>query len=230
MRGQRHLQASAGQVVSNQTCGFASPAIQLTPSDVAGDPGQVGTMTFEAPLCELGQKTLHVTGEDCLGTQNLLQGSALAQAKLSVTGVRTELAFVEAIAPNGPDAARVELESVTLTEFSAFTVPAAGRLTVHSGTLSAHVQPTMGEELSKPGVFDVATPAASLSQVTLKNARVTLEAGSLRFDAVVTDLALDAVNGPWHGQTNSLRLHAQPEARLKQLARPMLKCRACVRA
>lgn len=194
----------AGRVVSNSSCGFASPVVQLTPSDVTGNAGQEGSMAWSEPLCEVGAKSQTVVGTDCLGTQTLLDGSALTRAKLTVQGQRTELAVVQAISPDGPDSATVELQSVLLTEFSSWTVPALGRLSLHSGTLSAVVRPTMGEEVSKPGVFDLATPAASLSGVSLQQAHVTLQAGTLTFDAVISDSKLEAFNGTWHGQTNSL--------------------------
>jgi hypothetical protein len=194
----------AGRVVSNASFGFASPVVQLSPSDVTGNAGQEGSMAWSEPLCEVGAKSQTVVGTDCLGTQTLLDGSALTRAKLTVQGQRTELAVVQAISPDGPDSATVELQSVLLTEFSSWTVPSLGRLSLHSGTLSATVRPTMGEERSKPGVFDLATPAASLSGVSLQQAHVTLQAGTLTFDAVIADSTLTAINGTWHGQTNSL--------------------------
>jgi hypothetical protein len=80
-------------------------------------------------------------------------------------------------------------------------------LTIHSGTLSARVQPILGENRRSRGTFDIPTPLARLSDITLTNAPVTIFNEGMTLKARVEATRLDAFNGSYRGERNTIRGH-----------------------
>jgi hypothetical protein len=199
----------ASLVNKNDSCGFEDMlGVLVNPTEVVGDVGETGSMTWEVEDCSVGSSGLAVASESCDGDVTYVQGEAIVDARRTVTGEREKKFFlVDSIIPRSRDAVTVYLDSVELADFVAFTDPAGpdgplGKLTIHQGTLSAVVRPATGERADDPGVFDVPTPVAKLTEVRLENATATLESAGKLFTLQIPSATLAAVNGPYHDEAN----------------------------
>lgn len=208
----RLLVLTAGTVASmvnkDSSCGFESTWVLIAPSDVQGEPGEMGSMTWDIEGCELGSDELSMYARDCSGGRTFVGGRAVVDASRTVRGERdTTLVFVDSIVPRSRDAVDVELSSVELDGFVAYQVAPgdslpAGMLTIHAGTLSAFVQPILGERESEPGTFDVPTPVAVLGEVRFDAVEATLESQGKTFQLALDDVQLAARAGVYQGQGN----------------------------
>lgn len=204
---------SAGVVASlvnkDSSCGFEDMlGVLVNPTEVVGESGEMGSITWAVEDCAVGSSGLAVASESCDGDVTYVQGEAVVDARRTVTGEREKKFFVvDSIIPRSRDAVTVYLDDVQLTDFVAFSDPAGpagpiGKLTIHQGTLRAVVQPATGERADDPGTFDVATPVAKLTDVRLENATATLESAGKTFTLQIPSASLAAVNGPYHDEAN----------------------------
>ncbi len=196
---------------SNDSCGYADMlGVLVSPSVVVGDVGESGSMSWEIEGCEVGTTSLAVASESCIGDITYFRGGAVVDSSRTVTGEREKKFFlVDSIIPRSRDAVTVWLDAVQLTDFVVYMDPAGpdepiGKLTIHTGTLSGVVQPATGERADDPGIFDVPTPVAKLTDVKLVNATATLETQGKVFHLTIASADLAAVNGPYQGQTNMI--------------------------
>jgi hypothetical protein len=208
----------AGMANADDNCGFNTTNVLTNPTNVEGDVGEQGLMSFAVEGCTLGTPADEVSvaqKSDCMGKETFRSGSFTFTASRDVTGVRDEVGFLgitiaDSIVPNSRDAVSVNLEQVTFDEFSNHNRDAQGELadpavlTLHSGSLSATVLPVLGENAGESGTFDVATPVSALENVALTDAEITLVAQGKTFKFHVDATQLSAFNGTYNGRSNEI--------------------------
>lgn len=200
----------AGWINKDDDCGFEDYMLLISPSEVIGDTGEMGSMSWDVDSCELGDSGLSTYATDCLGGQTMTSGVADVSASRTVVGEREKkFLVVDSIIPRSRDAVSVSL-SAELDEFLAYSVAAGetepkGVLTIHSGLMNADVSPRLGERADDPGIFDVPTPAAEIASITMDSAVTTLESAGKTFELTLTDVQLYARNGTFDGFGNVVR-------------------------
>jgi len=200
----------ASMIQADDDCGFSALPVKTNPSEVQGATGQMGFLRWNLNGCRLGTGATVMRAPDCLGTRSFTSGTVSVTAERVVTGERdTSFAIFDSIIPRDRNAMTIKLGTVSLTEFSSWTVLPSevdpyAKLVLHSGTLSATVAPALGERKSKPGVFDVGTPVATFTDVQLTNATATLFVAGKRFSLVVPAIKVSAQNGTLQGRSNTL--------------------------
>jgi hypothetical protein len=210
-----------GSMVNRDTsCGFDATFVKLRPQTVVGDAGELGSMSWQIDACELGGSSPVEIDQDCSGGRRMMSGTVSIDATRTVTGLREKrLLVIDSIIPKTRNAVTVELSSVLLNQLASYSLPAGtntptAKLTVHSGTLSAVVKPVLGERMSEPGTFDLATPVSAMTQITLTNARVTLNSGAKTFVFTIPSARLDAFNGTFMSSSNSLAGSLQVDGKM----------------
>ncbi|MEW5851287.1 MAG: hypothetical protein AB2A00_21040 [Myxococcota bacterium] len=200
----------ARRVNLDSDCGFESTFVLINPSEVQGEPGEMGLMSWDISQCELASESDEVLQEDCLGGRYHQRGTAVVDASRTVRGEReTKLLFIDSIIPRDRNAVQVTLSNVEAAELSIYYVDPGRsdprrKLTIHSGTITANIQPVLGERESEHGVFDVSTPISQLSAVTLTDADVTLFSEGKTFHLQIPQATVNAFNGSYSGHSNEL--------------------------
>lgn len=210
----RLLVEATGRIVSminaDTTCGFEAQSVQLSPSEVIGSDGQMGSLSWDISGCDLGSDQLELEGRDCNRNYTYVQGRAQVNASRTVRGLReTILGFIESITPKSRDAIDIELTLSNITEFSTWSIPALGqdptaKLTIHAGTLNATMHPILGENSGDLGTFDIATPVADFESIEWLNVAATLESDNKTFTLNIARANLTAFNGGWQGVSNTI--------------------------
>ncbi len=201
--------AIASQANGNTECGFDAYTTLLFPYLVEGEPGEMGLMSWNIENCMVGSDGL-VEDPDCSGGRTVTAGWADVTATRYVSGERTQMiGVIDAIEPRDREAVEIVLTNVALDGFSVELWSSGasaprGTLTLHSGALTGTVMPIMGEMASEPGRFEVATPVAILSDITLNNAAATLVSDGMTFNIAFDDVQLNAVNGTWGELSNTI--------------------------
>jgi hypothetical protein len=201
----------AGLINTDGDCGFDSTLGQLQPDEVVGEVGEQGSMSWSVEQCQLGADSLSVYSQDCMGATTYLDGMATIDAARTVYGERETAFFLfDSIRPDHRDAVHVDLTNVDLYEFVTYTAPAGGGeppgvMTIHEGTLRGYVVPILGERASDPGMYDVTTPVARMSDVELDAAVVTLESAGKTFSLTLDEVRVSAANGIYQGQGNTIQ-------------------------
>ncbi len=201
----------ATMVNGDSNCGFEDQlGVLIFPSDVQGNPGDMGSMTWDVSGCTVGDPNLQTLSEDCSGGATFYQGTADVNATRTVLGERTtQFLIIDAIEPRNDESVTIWLDNTALHEFVTYPLAAGesepiGKLTIHDGTLSATVEPATGARADDTQTFDVPTPVARISNVHLRNAHATLEAQGKTFEIEIPDTDLSAVNGSLDGVTNQI--------------------------
>ena len=202
--------ASIAQLVnSDNKCGFEDTfGVLMWPTDVQGEVGEMGSVTWQVSSCAVGTDTLSVVREDCLDNVTYQSGSAIVDATRTVSGEReSQYLIVDAVIPRDPREVDLRLDGVTLASFVSYelkageTVPIQ-KITLESGQLSGLVQPVLGENASDPGRFDIPTPLAYLSDLRLVNAAATLELDGKLLKVQIQTADIQAQNGVLDGVGN----------------------------
>jgi hypothetical protein len=202
--------AAAGRVNSDKSCGFNAWLVKLSPTNVVGNDGQMGSMTWHIDGCDVGSADRSDYSTDCLGGVDSIQGTMSVSATRTVTGQRQViLGLVDSITPMSPDAVTIAFDGVQLSELAAWHTEAGasapvGKLTFHDGVITGTVQPVTAERKSAPGTYDVATPVAKFTTLSIGPAHATLVAGGKTFNLNIGGAMLNAMNGHWQGQGNTL--------------------------
>jgi hypothetical protein len=200
----------AGAVNSNEQCGFEAYLVKMLPDEVIGEEGEMGSMTWSIDDCSIGSNETVIDSEDCDGGITYTGGFTSIDATRTVVGEREKLLFLfDSIIPKAHQSVELALDNVVLDNLVGYSIAAGaseplGILTLHSGTLSAVVEPILGERVSEPGSFEVTTPVALFSGVRLQNATATLESEGKIFSLEISDSSISAVNGSWDNLTNHL--------------------------
>ncbi|MEW5850345.1 MAG: hypothetical protein AB2A00_16265 [Myxococcota bacterium] len=204
----------ASMINTDTDCGFENTFVKLGPDQVEGDDGELGSMHWSIQDCELGQGGQEVYQHDCNGGDLWVSGTASVDASRTVRGIREKMLWlIDSIRPNTRESVDIFLDHVDLTEFTAgYNEPDTGEpkgtLTIHSGTLSALIQPVLAERRSDAGKFDVApyvvVSISEISNVVVRNVNATLHTEGKTFHVRIDEANLSAFNGSYQGDTNWL--------------------------
>lgn len=198
----------ASEIQADTNCGFSALTVKTSPTEVVGQTGELGHLTWNVQNCRVGQTGVASLSTDCLGVTTFLSGTANLNAQRIVKGERdTSLIIFDSVIPRTRDALTLNLTSANLADFAAYKVPAGqtepfAKLVLHGGTLSGQVVPALAERRSTPGVFDIGTPVATFTGIKLQNAPVTLSVAGKRFTFVIEGAQLSGLNGSLNGKSN----------------------------
>ena len=201
----------ASMINADDACGFEDTlGVLLFPSEVVGDTGDLGSMSWDIADCAINHPGVDVLATDCSGGATFVEGNAsFVNVGRTVRGERNALFFlVDSVIPRDRNAVDLDLRTVELNEFATYAIAGDsdepdGVLVIHRGTLSAVVQPALGNRRDEPDTFDVPTPVARLSSVRL-TATASLYAQGKTFHFEVNNAELLATNGPFLGAENTL--------------------------
>jgi hypothetical protein len=201
----------ASMINADDACGFEDTlGVLLFPSEVVGDTGDLGSMSWDITDCAINHPGVDVLATDCSGGATFVEGNAsFVNVGRTVRGERNALFFlVDSVIPRDRNAVDLDLRTVELNEFATYAIAGDsdepdGVLVIHRGTLSAVVQPALGNRRDEPDTFDVPTPVARLSSVRL-TATASLYAQGKTFHFEVNNAELLATNGPFLGAENTL--------------------------
>jgi hypothetical protein len=192
---------------SDEDCGFSARRVLTNPSQVVGDVGDPGMMRWDIGSCTLAPNANSPVKTDCLGRETYAGGAATFAGSRTVTGLRDEVVIIiiirfDSIIPTARDSVLLEFANIDFQDFwVAEEEPGAaepGRgLRLRSGSMSASVQPILGERASEPGTFDVPTPIAALSTIRVENADARILFNGKRFNVRIDRAELEAFNGSW---------------------------------
>ncbi|MEW5850456.1 MAG: hypothetical protein AB2A00_16850 [Myxococcota bacterium] len=202
----KNVGVATNMLNGNTSCGFAAASVLGAPTDVQGNPGSPGSITWAANACAMGPLPADTTiAPDCLGGATKASGTATATATKMVTGLRNT---DPPIVPVSRDAATFTITSLVFDAFNAYSVPTGvtvptGKMTL-TGTATATVSPIGGESNTNAGVYSISTPVAGLSNVQTTNATAVLFLEGKTFNVTIDSADLDAFAGSYDTQTNTL--------------------------
>ncbi|MFH1811117.1 MAG: hypothetical protein ABIJ09_20420 [Pseudomonadota bacterium] len=222
--------ALASMINADKDCGFEDTwGVLIWPTEVVGNNGDMGSITWDVEECWQGSPAPVVIKEDCLDTTTCTAGSALVNATRTVTGERESMyLLVDSIVPRDPRSVRITLRDVELRDFVSYDLPAgadepAQRVTWHGGWLTGTVEPITGENASDLGAYDIPTPIAIFSDVGVETGDATLEMNGLTFQVAVDGAQIQAQNGRYQGQGNSIQGHIVVDGTRIDIAPALLK-------
>jgi hypothetical protein len=200
----------ASEIQNDTNCGFSALLVKTMPTQVTGQDGEMGSLTWDVANCRIGQTGVANVATDCIGVTTFLSGTAALSARRTVKGERdTELLIFDSIIPRSRDALTINLTGALLADFAAYKMPSGladpyVKLVLHGGTLTGQVVPGLAERRSTPGVYDVGTPVATFTDIRLQNAPVTLSVAGKHFSFVISGAQLSGRNGSLNGVTNTI--------------------------
>lgn len=197
----RNVGAVATVALADTRCGFASEAVQSTPT-VEGEIGKIGTVTYTVTNCEIGYAEDNpYVSQDCNGTQTIIRGTVLVNATQVITGIITGES-VNPVIPAGPDSATLNI-SADLTDFSAESSVSPNVLTIYGGRIDAVMRPRLGVD-SDQGACSIPTKNVRFERVSYGPSRGHVKTDSRSFDVDIDASDLYAVNGQYEDFENEL--------------------------
>ena len=174
-------------------------------------------MSWAIEDCELASTEPSQLDENCSGAKRYFSGKLNASAARTVSGERSTKKIlygivdtgINTVIPRSADALTMQLQSVDLAEFSAYSIPAGAtiptaRLIIHQGKLRGNLQPYLGENKNEVEGFNIPTPVATFKDLSLINARTTVQIGNLKFLLDIPELHITAQSGSVKGVRNTL--------------------------
>ncbi len=205
------LGSATGIVNSDSDCGYSKLGVMMDPDRVEGNPGQMGLMEWELDNCAPEDMDEE---EDCLGYKSQPGGRFSHTGRRTVRGIREEISILffdfDSIVPNSHNSVVVEHDALVFDEFEAYDLapgeatPSRG-ITIHSGTMSATVEPITGR--NGDNGYDVPTRVARMSNVVMGPAPITILYEGKTFNVQIDGASLSAFNGSWvgaPGETNTI--------------------------
>ena len=191
---------------NNETCGFAA-IDSLLPENVSDAPNGEITAVWEVLGCTMGGGSGDpvLIDTDCNGKNTYMHGIAVADGTKTATGRLA--AAATPIFPSDREGAGIEIHLATLDAYAVIpwdegaTEPGA-YMTIHNATLSGVSKVIAGESVTDPGAFYIPTPVASLYDVRMVDAHVTVHAMGKQFNLYIANTNLAGFNGFYHGEGN----------------------------
>lgn len=205
------LGAATSIVNADNNCGYSKLGVMMDPDRVEGNPGQMGLMEWELNECVPED---YDADPDCLGYVTRPGGSFVHTGRRTVRGIREEISILffsfDSIVPNSHNSVVVDHDVLVFDEFEAYDygpdseLPSRG-ITIHSGTMSARVEPITGR--NGDNGYDVPTKVARMSNVVMGPAPITILYEGKTFNVQIDGASLRAFNGSWvgaPGETNTI--------------------------
>jgi len=197
----RNVGAVATVALADTRCGFASEAVQATPT-IEGRVGQLGTLTYTVTNCEIAYpEDAPYVSQDCNGTQTVVRGRVVVNATQVIQGIITGSPETPVI-PSGPDSATLNIRA-NLENFSAESTVSQNILTVYEGSLEAVMRPRLAVD-SDQGACSIPTTNVRFESVRYQPSEVHVKTDSRSFDVSVDSSELFAVNGQYADFENEL--------------------------
>lgn len=197
----RNVGAIATVVLADTRCGFASDAVQSTPT-VQGQVGQIGTVTYTVTNCEVSfSDEAPYVSQDCTGAQTVVRGTAFVNATQVIQGIVTGDETTPVI-PSGPDSATLNIRA-DLQDFSAESTLSQTMLTIYEGSLEATMRPRLAVD-DDQGACSIATKNIRFENVRYGPTRAHVRTESRSFDVPIDSSELFAVNGQYADFENEL--------------------------
>ena len=168
--------------------------------------GEPVSVDWAVDQCVIGSNEREVVAEDCSGNVISIDGTANVTGTKTVTG-QLNLSGTP-LHPLNRRSAKFEFSRIDLSNFAAVEQKAGDddvgpHLVFHSGTLTGMSHPVTGEAEDNPGAYFIKTPVSGFEAVSV-DAQVTLHNDGKIFHLVLNASDLDAFNGSYGFNTNSL--------------------------
>ncbi|MDP7038111.1 MAG: hypothetical protein QGI45_03060 [Myxococcota bacterium] len=202
-------------------CGFES-VTGLIPADLDGsifDDAMEARWDIDGCTISHGAKTLVDT--DCLGTDTYMEGSSSISASRYVAGAPA--LGMPPVEPQDRESVNMVIHSMHLQNYSIYEVlegadePEA-YLQIHEATLSGRLNPITGEAADKPGVYYIKSDAIGFEDIGFDYVDATLVAAGKRFNFELRDGQLNAFNGHYNENYNSLHGQLKVDGKLYSLS------------
>ena len=169
--------------------------------------GEPVSVDWAVDQCVIGADQRQFVAEDCAGNVISVDGTASITGTKSVTG-QLNLSGTP-LHPLSRQSAEFEFTRIDLNSFAAVEQKAGAtevgpHLVFHSGSLTGLSHPVTGEAADSPGAYFIKTPVSGFESVSV-DAHVTLHNDGKIFHLILDGSDLDAFNGSYGFQTNSLR-------------------------
>lgn len=199
-------------VDSDSDCGFDNKLDQIwefVDTSLIGPAlsGDLVTVDWAVDQCEVGGNERELVAEDCAGNVISIDGVASITGTKEVTG---NLALSSTpLHPRDRRSAHFEFTQIELTEFAAVELKAGEdqvgpHLVFHRGSMTGKSHPVTGEAADNPGSYFIKTPVSGFEGVAVHDAQVTLHNDGKVFHLVLDGSNLDAFNGSYGPEYNSL--------------------------
>jgi hypothetical protein len=168
--------------------------------------GEPVSVDWAVDQCVIGSSEPEVVAEDCSGNVISIDGTASITGTKSVTG-QLNLSGTP-LHPLSRRGAEFEFTRIDLNNFAALEQKAGATdvgpyIEFHSGTLTGFSHPVTGEAADSPGAYFIKTPVSGFESVAV-DAHVTLHNDGKIFHLILNGSDLDAFNGSYGFETNSL--------------------------
>ena len=169
--------------------------------------GDLVTVDWQVDQCVIGGPQPEFVFEDCAGSEVYVNGTAAVTGTKAVTG---ELAVSSTpLHPRSRQAASFEFTDIALNGFSSLEKKADSEdyephIVFHNGTLTGRSLPVTGEAADTGGAYFIKTPVSGFESVSISDAQVTIKSGAKTFHLALDASNLNAFNGTFGGQSNSL--------------------------
>jgi hypothetical protein len=169
--------------------------------------GEQVTVDWAVDQCVIGGLQPKFIFEDCAGSQLFVNGTASVTGTKAVTG---EIVMSSTpLHPRSRTGAHFEFTEISLNGFSALEQKADGdgyepHIVFHNGSLTGMSHPVTGEAADNEGAYFVKTPVSGFEAVSISDAQITLRSGAKTFHLALEASNLNAFNGTYGSQSNSL--------------------------
>ncbi len=197
----RNVGAIATVALADTRCGFASDAVQATPT-IQGQVGQIGSVTYVVSNCEVSfPADAPYVSQDCSGAQTVIRGRAFVNATQVIQGIITGDATTPVI-PSGPDSATLNIQA-DLQDFSAESTISDSTLTIYEGSIEATMRPRLAVD-DDQGACSIPTKNIRFENVRYGPTKAHVQTESRDFDVPIDSSELFAVNGKYSDFENEL--------------------------
>lgn len=188
----RNVGAMVSLVNANDTCGFASTAVQSAPV-IDGEVGSEGSITYTVTDCEidLGEET--TISEDCTDGTVTGSGKVTLSATRRIGGILTGNPE-SPIVPGGPDAVTITITAAAFDNFRVVNSRSENVLTMIAGSITGVARPRLAVSASS-GACAIGTPNVSFSDIAYGASTVRVQTADNDFEADVATSAIAAQNG-----------------------------------
>ena len=208
---------AVSQASSDTTCGFTSPMVMpvsaLPPVPPVGPPVP-GQVVDGISQCIVRSNFSNPLREDCLRNSYWSDGSFTVTATRSVRGLRLERPIAPGVVvqyalPVTSDAIDISVSEISFDQFATYQLQPGEtssefRIETQVGSASLVYSPLTGEDINNPGVMNIATPLARISNLRIVDTPITTTIDGKTFNLTVTNSNLQVEIGRYQGAGNQL--------------------------
>ena len=182
-------------------CGFSSPEV-LAGGVFDAPTGDIGSATFRVDRCVLDLPENTVVTTACDGSEGYGRGRLVVSATKRMEGRLTG----DLLTPVVPMNDNPVIFDLAVEEFEEFEIAESGTaIRVHRGGMSGRVEPRVAADSADSGACSFVSDVVRFSNVRWRPSDITLRADEGTFTTSIEDSQLQAVNGYWGGDENTLR-------------------------